>query len=189
VYAEAWRLAFPLLWQSALRLLNIVLDGPEHARDREDIAAKAISELVRSLVEKDLPSFNQIATLDDLLDMTQQIVRYRTRDFFRSRGRRPEDLTDDPPEPPGAGAEASPRWSREEFDAQIALLSPPQPEIFRLHYVEGHTAEAIAIRLDKPRSTILSHLFRGKKAIRKRLEEAGFCDASRAARSPLLPHD
>ncbi len=170
VNAEAWRVAFPLLWQAALRLLHIILAGAEHTHDREDIAARAIAELVRSLIEKNLPSFNQIATFDDLVGMTQQIVRSRTKDFFRQRGRRPEDLTDAPPEPAMAGAERETPLSREDFDGLIARLPPPQPQIFALHYVEGHTAEAIAAQLGMPRNTILSHLFRGKKTLRKLLE-------------------
>ena len=180
VNAEAWRAAFPSLWTAALQLLHIVLAGTEHAQNREDIAARALAELVRSLMEKKLESFNQIRTFDDLLGMTRQIVRARSKDFFRHRGRHPEDLTDTPPEPPFTTAAPECPLSREDFDGLIARLPPPQPEIFRLHYAEGHTAEEIAALLDTPRNTILSHLFRGKKTLRKHIE--GFADLAESAK-------
>ena len=168
---EAWERAYPLLWSAAIRLLRHILTGPEHEHDREDIAARALTELVRGVIENRLPSFNQMAVFGDVLSMTQQIVRARTKDFFRSRGRRPEDLTDEVPDTPALGSDSSSDLTRHEFDELIRELPPPQPEIFDLHYAQGHTAEEISARLAMPRSTVLSHLFRGKKTLRKRLEE------------------
>jgi RNA polymerase sigma-70 factor (ECF subfamily) len=172
VNAVAWQAAFPRLWQTSLQLLSVLLTGADHAHDREDIAARAVAELTRSLIGKNLPSFNQIRTFDDLLDMNRQIVRARTKDFFRQRGRRLEDPTAELPDSAANGPETDSSAGGEDFDALLALLPPPQPEIFRLHYEQGHTAEEISARLGLPRNTVLSHLFRGKKTLRKHLDGA-----------------
>jgi len=169
--AEAWGQAFALLWPAALRFLNsLLLTGPQHAADREDIAAKAIAELVRGVIENKLRSFNQMTAFDDVRDMLLVILRARTTDFFRSRGRRPEDLTDEVPEPAPESSGEDPAYSWEELSVLIAELPPPQPEIFAQHYAQGRTADEIAAHLHLPRNTVLSHLFRGRKALRRKLD-------------------
>jgi RNA polymerase sigma factor (sigma-70 family) len=168
---RAWGAAYPLLWKAMAGLLAAhLLTGAQHEQDREDLAARALGELVRGVIEGKPESFNQIANFDDLRCMALQIVRARTKDYFRARGRRPEDLTAEPPEPSLPAAEPESKLSREEFDGLIARLPPPQPEVFRLHYVQGHTAEEIAEQTGMPRNTVLSHLFRGKKTLRTWLD-------------------
>ncbi len=183
INSQAWEQAYPLLWNAAARLLRYILRGPEHEHDREDIAARAMSEVVRGVIENTLPSFNQMTTFGDVLGMIQQIVRARTKDFFRTRARRPEDLTDEVPDSPDADAESFPLLSWEECEELIRKLPPPQPAIFQLHYSQGHTAAEIADQLGMPRSTVLSHLFRGMKTLRKMFEERGDGDVQK----PLLP--
>lgn len=164
---RAWAAAYPQLWKATAGLLAAhLLVGPQYEQDREDIAARALGELVRGVIEGKPESFNRLASFSDLQGMALQIVRARTKDYFRHRGRRPEDLTAEPPEPALPSGESGPQLSREEFDGLIARLPAPQPEIFRLHYVQGHTAEEIAVQTGMPRNTVLSHLFRGKKALR-----------------------
>jgi RNA polymerase sigma factor (sigma-70 family) len=165
----AWRKAYPLLWQTASRLLSFLLTGERHQQDREDIAARALAELVRGVVEKKPESFNQIASFGDVLGMTQVIVRARTKDFFRSLARHPEDATADLPEPPVETSASVPALTWTELEALITELPPPQPEIFQRHYAQGHTADEIAGQLRLPRSTVLSHLFRGRKTLREML--------------------
>lgn len=165
----AWDLAYPRLWRAALSLAHHLLSGPEHAQNREDLASRAVTELVRGVVENSLPSFNQMSTFGDVVSMTQQIVRARTKDFFRARGRRPEDLTGEVPDAPAEDSASAAALSWDECLELIRELPPPQPEIFDLHYAQGHTAEEIAVRLSMPRSTVLSHLFRGKKTLRQKL--------------------
>ena len=173
---EAWEQAYPILWNAAVRLLRHILTGPEHEHDREDIAAQALSELVRGVIANRLPSFNQMTTFGDVQSMSQQIIRARTKDFFRSRGRHPEDPTDEIPDLPAADVDASPALSWQECEELIRDLPPPQPEIFDLHYARGHTAEEISAKLRMPRGTILSHLFRGKKTLRAKLNERATAD-------------
>ena len=173
---EAWEQAFPLLWKAAIRLLHHLLAGPEHEHNREDIAAQALNELTKGVIENRLPSFNQMTTFGDVESMSHQIVRARTKDFFRSRGRHPEDPTDEIPDLPAACADASPALSWQECEELIRELPPPQPEIFDLHYAQGHTAEKISAKLRMPRGTILSHLFRGKKTLRAKLDERAAAD-------------
>lgn len=179
VSESAWQAAYPHLWKAAISLLaGNLLVGPEHLHDREDIAAKAISEAVQGLIEGKSASFNQMSTFDDVVGMTRQIVRARTVDFFRRRGRHPEDPTENLPEPVNETGAAESRLTREEFDALITRLKPPQPEIFRLHFVDGHTAQEIADDIKMPRGTVLSHLFRGMKMLRPYLENLAGGDAS-----------
>jgi RNA polymerase sigma factor (sigma-70 family) len=180
VSERAWAAAYPLLWKATAGLLAAhLLVGAQYEHDREDIAARSLGELVRGVIEGRPESFNQLTSFDDLQGMALQIVRARTKDYFRHRGRRPEDLATEPPEPSHQSEDAGAQLSREEFDNLIARLPPPQPEIFRLHYVQGHTAEEIARQTGMPRNTILSHLFRGKKTLRPWLETL-FSEASSA---------
>ncbi|MEA3207975.1 MAG: Sigma-70, region 4 [Chthoniobacter sp.] len=180
---DAWERAYPLLWKAAMVVLHYRLAGPEHTHDREDIAARALAELVRGVIDNQLPSFNQMATFADVLGMTQQIVRARTKDFFRSRERRPEELADEVPDAPVMESSSALTW--DECDALIRGLPPPQPEIFELHYAQGHTADEISARLGMPRGTVLSHLFRGKKTLRKKLEERAATHAAREGKPSL----
>jgi RNA polymerase sigma factor (sigma-70 family) len=181
VSERAWGAAYPLLWKATAGLLAAhLLVGAQYEHDREDIAARSLGELVRGVIEGRPESFNHITSFDDLQGMALQIVRARTKDYFRHRGRRPEDLRAEPPEPSALSDPSDTsgtKLSREEFDGLIARLPPPQPEIFRLHYVQGHTAEEIAAQTGMPRNTILSHLFRGKKTLRTWLETL-FSEAS-----------
>lgn len=154
-----------------MRLLHSLLSGPRHEQDREDIASRALAKLVSGIIEDRLPSFNQMSTFGDVVGMTWKIVSARAVEFFRSRERRPEDLMEDVPEVPVTGADSSPALSWDECEELINKLPPPQPEIFKLHYVEGHTAEEISARLGKPRGTILNYLFRGRKTLRDWLVE------------------
>jgi RNA polymerase sigma factor (sigma-70 family) len=171
VSERAWAAAYPPLWKATAGLLAAhLLIGAQYEHDREDIAARSLGELVRGVIEGRPESFNQLTSFHDLQGMALQIVRARTKDYFRHRGRRPEDLTAEPPEPSHQTEDAGAHLSREEFDNLIARLPSPQPEIFRLHYVQGHTAEEIARQMGMPRNTILSHLFRGKKTLRTWLE-------------------
>ena len=169
--AEAWERAYPLLWDVAMRLLGGLLRGAEHSHDREDLAAQALSEVVRGVIARTPESFNRIATFDDLRNVTLRIVRTRTFDFFRRRARHPEELSGTPAEPQAELSGAGPplALTREEFDVLIAGLPPPQPEIFYEHYVLGSTAAEIAARRNMPRGTVLSHLHRGKKTLRGQL--------------------
>lgn len=184
VSERAWAAAYPPLWKATAGLLAAhLLVGAQYEHDREDIAARSLGELVRGVVEGRPESFNQLSSFDDLQGMALQIVRARTKDYFRHRGRRPEDPTAELPEPSHPSGEPGTQLSREEFDNLIARLPPPQPEIFRLHYVQGHTAEEIATQTGMPRNTVLSHLFRGKKTLRTWLEALFSEAASRDSRS------
>lgn len=175
VNAGAWQQAYPRLWEAALSLLQgVLLTGAQHAQDREDIAAQALAQVVRGLIEGKLESFNQIASFDDLKGMTLHIVRARVTDFFRQRARRPEEVTDEVPELSSASfapvdSSTAGSLTRDEFDRLIGELSPPMPEIFHAHYVLGQTAAEIAAGRGLSRNTVLSHLHRGKKALHQRL--------------------
>lgn len=169
VNAAAWDRAFRILWDMALRLLSTrLLVGAQHEQNRQDIAAQAIEQVTRGVIEKRTNSFNQLTTFDDVCGMTHRIVRARVADFFRHQGRHPEQLTDEIPESDAAsaGAESDSALMREEMEALIAKLPPPQPEVFHEHYILGRTAAEIAEDRQLSRNTVLSHLHRGKKTLR-----------------------
>jgi Sigma-70, region 4 len=76
--------------------------------------------------------------------------------------------------------------------AEIDRLAEPLRTPVVLHYFEGVSTEAIALRLGCPRGTILSRLARAREQLRRRLEDRGASFEAlmpaTAASSPLLPN-
>lgn len=185
VNGPAWAAVYPILWDRMMRLLaGGMLAGAEHAHNREEIAAQTVQQVVCGILNKKPPAFNQIETFDDLFRMTDHILRRRRADFFRHRGRHPEDPTDEIPEQIAPDAQAERLLTREELETLLDRLPPPKPEIMRDHYFAGRTAAEIAEARQMPRNTVLAHLHRGKLQLQRWLLGA---DEVRDANSELLP--
>jgi RNA polymerase sigma factor (sigma-70 family) len=183
VSEDAWSRVYQPLWDNAMRVISSRVQGGEHAPHWEDIASKAVAEVVRGVIEQKSDLLNQMKDFDDLLAVTRGKARQRAHDYLRARYRhRPDDLNESDhssgsaPMPTGDG----PLWpkspfsqmlSREEFDQFISRLPPPLPQIFEYHFVIGHTAEEIGRKMNIPRNTILSHIHRGKQTIASWLRE------------------
>ena len=185
VNGPAWAAVYPILWGRMMRLLGGgLLSGAEHVHNREEIAAQTMQQVVCGILRKNPPAFNQIDTLDDLLRMTDRILRRRRADFFRHRGRHPEDPTDEIPEQIAPNAKAERMLTREELETLLDRLPPPKPGIMRDHYFAGQTAAEIAEARQMPRNTVLAHLHRGKLQLQRWLLGA---DEARGSDSELLP--
>jgi RNA polymerase sigma factor (sigma-70 family) len=184
VSEKSWSQAYRPMWDNAMRVICSLLQGGEHASNREDVASRTVAEVVRGVIEQKSDLLNQMKDFDDLLAVTRDKARQRAHDYLRARyRRRPADFNDSDhfgdSSPMSIGDE--PAWpkspnsqllSREEFDRFISQLPPPQPQIFEYHYVLGLTAEEIGEKMNMRRNTVLSHIHRGKQTIARLLRES-----------------
>ncbi len=159
----AWEAAYPLLWDAGIKVACIHLGGTQHAQNREDLVADALSQLQRALAGKDENgenSFNQIATWRDLTGMMCLITERRIADFLRKKYRRGEEIHADPTLAETAlpvSTEAAPDWDSEELWGLIGRLPPPKPELLLDRFVLGMSASEVSEKRKLPRNTVLSH--------------------------------
>lgn len=168
--AVAWNAAYPLLWETGMRIACIRLAGERFAQDREDLVSTALQQLIRGLMEGKAESFNQIATWDDCLGMTRHIIRQRIIDFLRSRERSREDAVEELPEVI-ADTPNSLRFNLDELLREVDCLepNPPLPQVFRDRFMDGWSTDEIAARRSMNRNTLLSHFAKGFRVLRERL--------------------
>lgn len=67
--------------------------------------------------------------------------------------------------------------SEEALFKLIGTLNPTDREILEYKYVVGYTNKEIAQRLETTQTVVSSRIDRAKKALKKRLEERGVCEA------------
>lgn len=168
--AAAWEEAYPLLWDAGMRIARLRLAGSQFESDREDLVAVAVQQFIRGLVSGETESFNQLASWDDCLGMFRHIVRLRTTDFLRARGRNREDAVEELPELPVEDRDALPFTAPELMAAVDALEpDPPVPQVFRDRFLEGRSTDEIARLRGINRNTLCSYYAKGLRTLRERL--------------------
>jgi len=168
---RAWERAYPVLWREAMLTAHRCLAGPRFEQDREDLAARALSQLQRTVMQGNNDFRNQGKSVrDGMCSMLCFIVQRRVVDFFRAKS--PEEPVESVPEP---AVEAS-----QDIDAlcqaireAAAKLDPPLPELFA-DRLEGLTAEETAAKRGMKRNTVLSHWLRGMAELRAILRRHDF---------------
>ena len=68
-----------------------LLRGGEHAPYWEDVASKAVAEVVRGVIEQKSDLLNQMKDFEDLMAVTRGKARQRARDHLRARYRHRPD--------------------------------------------------------------------------------------------------
>lgn len=161
--SAAWRLAYPLLWESGHRVAWHCLRGAEWAAQRDDLVATALAQLVEGAEN----FCNPAASFDDVLGVMKTLVRRRTIDFLRQQARRPEVLVAEVPDSPidARTDDAAEVW------AEVARLDPPLPDLFTDRFVLGWSTSEIAERRQMNVNTVLSHFHRGFRALRTKLTD------------------
>lgn len=90
-------------------------------------------------------------------------------------------LEDGPGEPAHSGSDMEERLYRRELLEETGRVIQSLPEKFRaaviLFYLFDFSVEQIARTIKKPAGTVKSRLFKARKIIKKRLEEAGYEEA------------
>lgn len=170
--AAAWHKAYPLLWESGMRIARIRRAGERYEPDREDAVSTALQQLTRGVIENRSESYNQLSSFDDLLGMMRHIVRLRITDLFRSRERRTEDAVEELPEIVDLTPDST-RFQLNELLLEVDRLepNPPLPQVFRDRFIEGWSTDEIAARRSMNRNTLLSHFAKGFRVLRDRLTQ------------------
>ncbi len=170
VNQRAWAAAYPILHHAGHLVARFELAGSEWAMEREDIVITALGQLVQGVIENSQESYNGLAAWNDVLGMMRTIVRRRTTDFLRQRGRRPLDYVETLPEPaPFSGMHDLP-FTPSELWAVVAELDPPLPELFQDRYHSGWNTTEIAERRNMNVNTVLTYFARGFRALKTNLE-------------------
>lgn len=150
-----------------------MLRGREHAQNREDIVATAISQTVTGFLEKNPLARNAIPEPGDLEGMMKTIVRRRVLDHHRRQFRRPTVPFDER----AAGKIAAalpPSGNDDRAEALwlvIATLDPPLPDLFGDRFLLGWTTAEIARRRGMNPNTVLSHFHRGIARLREQFAD------------------
>ena len=100
------------------------------------------------------------------------ITRHCVADLHNQRRRvgRDADAAANAPQPASAALDEE-AVDRIYLAYELARLGPPRQQILQLAVVEGHTHGEIAERMDLPIGTVKSHIRRGLRLLRDRLEE------------------
>ena len=168
---DLWTSRFNDLWQTGQRIALVMLSGPEHAQDREDIVATALSQTVSGYLEKNPQARNAAPPLSDLEGMMKTIVRRRLLDHLRQKYRRdivpfnettPGPISNFTPEDEALAAEL---WQT------VAELDPPLPDLFTDRFLHGWSTTEIAQRRGLNPNTVLSHFHRGFARLREKLTD------------------
>jgi len=168
---RAWERAYPALWREAMLTAHRRLQGSRFEQDREDIAARALSQFQRSVMQGSEDFRNQgKSPRDGMCSMLSLIVQRRVVDFFRAKS--PEEPMESIPEPaPEAGQDIDALCQAVREAA--ARLDPPLPELFA-DRLDGLTAEETAAKRGMKRNTVLSHWLRGMAELRVTLQRIDF---------------
>jgi RNA polymerase sigma-70 factor, ECF subfamily len=98
-----------------------------------------------------------------------RIVINVCRDRLRQRGRRPSELV---AEPPARGDPIADAVERDALRQALATLTPEHRAVVALHYLEGLTAEQIAVQLGTRLGTVKSRLHYGVAELRAAYDAA-----------------
>jgi hypothetical protein len=138
-------------------------------RDRLDTAL--LMDWLRSKAD-DALRCNQLRTFDDLIGMTQLIVRRRIYDAYRANAENREEAVEAIPEPgfaSGGADRETPRFTAEEILQAVDTLPAPFPALFRDRFLDGHSTSEIAARHTLPLGSVTTCLWRGLKKLRRSL--------------------
>jgi DNA-directed RNA polymerase specialized sigma24 family protein len=168
---RAWERAYPVLWREAMLMAHTRLNGARFEQDREDLAARALTQFQQIVIGGKNDFRNQgKSPRDGMCSMLCLIVQRRVLDFFRAKS--PEEPMETVPEPkPETGRDIDTLCQA--VRAAAAALDPPLPELFA-DRLDGLTAEETAAKRGMNRNTVLSHWLRGMKELRVILRRIDF---------------
>lgn len=169
----AWNQAYPRLYRAIYGVLkSMVRPGP--GLDLEDIASELIANEI-------LPDFREVAgafadanDFRHLLNLAKKAAYFRAKDAIRRSGRRKESALPENWEEFLGGTHEDPFKAEEgldKFHSLISILKPPKPDLFEDHFIRNLKYEEISKERKMPLNTVCSHFSRGKKQIRKFLDE------------------
>ena len=167
---RAWERAYPVLWREAMLAAHGHLNGARFEQDREDLAARALSQF-QQLVMRGTNDFRNQGK-SPRWHVRNALRFHRQRRVLGSSGQSPEGL--DGYRSPSLGD------AGQELDAlcqavreAAAALDPPLPELFA-DRLDGLTAEETAAKRGMNRNTVLSHWLRGIKELQVILRQLDF---------------
>jgi hypothetical protein len=117
---------------------------------------------------------NQMRSFDDLIGMTQLIVRRRIYDAYRHHDDNLEDPVEQMPEPPAGAAGGDgqpPRFTMQEILLAVDAIAAPFPALFRDRFLEGLSTSEISDLRGVPLGTVTTCLWRGLKKLRRALTD------------------
>lgn len=165
--AEAYRDIVKRHQQTVFRLSNSFLGNREDAKDAtQEIFAKAYRLLHTFSLDKRFLPWLYTVTMNQLRTMYGRRRRFRDEEEFLER----QDDTYTPAE------EVVRNDQRRVVRAAVRELSPPVREVVTLYYLHEMSVEEVSTVLGISKENVKSRLFRGRKSLRRLLEDAATAD-------------